>query len=107
MNLISEQAIITRTGAGTYVNGLYVKGTQTTINTLVSCQPLSMEETLQVPEADRKRENYKIYCQDELLINDILERSSDNKKFIIKDRGNWSVFGALSHWKCRGVLEGS
>lgn len=106
MNLLNEIVTVTRTAVGSYVNGIYQQGSQSTFTTNISCQPLTMEETLQVPEADRKRENYKIYCQDELLIDDKITRS-DGKVFIIKDRGNWSVFGNLSHWKCRGVLENS
>lgn len=106
MNLINETVTVTRTAVGSYVNGVYQQGAQSTFSTKVSCQPLSLEETVQVPEADRKRENYKIYCLTDLYINDKFTRA-DGKTFVIKDRGNWSVFGNLSHWKCRGVLENS
>lgn len=57
-----------RTAAqGSYVDGEWVAAVATTITREVNIQPLKDEELLLLPEADRSREWYKLYCAEDLI----------------------------------------
>ena len=59
---------IYRTSAqGTYVDGEWVAPVATTITREVNIQPLKDEELLLLPEADRAREWYKLYCAEDFI----------------------------------------
>lgn len=52
---------------GSWVNGDWVEGTVTEVPVQVNIQPLKDNEILQMPEADRSRQWYKLYSGDVLL----------------------------------------
>jgi hypothetical protein len=57
-----------RTSAqGTYVDGEWVEGSAVEVIRDVNIQPLKDEELLLLPEADRSREWYKLYCAEDLI----------------------------------------
>lgn len=59
---------IYRTSAqGTYVDGEWVEGTSVEVVREVNIQPFKDEELLLLPEADRSREWYKLYCAEDLI----------------------------------------
>lgn len=55
-----------RTTQGSYVNGKWVEGVETTFTLDVNIQPLKDSEILILPEAERTREWYKGYCAEEV-----------------------------------------
>ncbi len=59
---------IYRTSAqGTYVDGEWVAASTTEVIREVNIQPFKDEELLLLPEADRSREWYKLYCAEDLI----------------------------------------
>ena len=60
---------IIRSTQGSYVNGEWVEGTETQVPLEVNIQPFRDEDLLLLPEADRSREWYKIYCADEIRMD--------------------------------------
>jgi len=59
---------IYRTSAqGTYVDGEWVEGAAVEVVREVNIQPFKDEELLLLPEADRAREWYKLYCAEDLI----------------------------------------
>jgi hypothetical protein len=59
---------IYRTSAqGSYVNGEWVEGAAVEVVREVNIQPFKDEELLLLPEADRSREWYKLYCAEDLI----------------------------------------
>ena len=69
--LLTKKIPITfyRTTQGSYVNGEWVEGTETQVPLEVNIQPFRDEDLLLLPEADRSREWYKIYCADEIRMD--------------------------------------
>lgn len=57
---------IERRGQGYWNFGEWVEGEPITIIREVNIQPLKPSEILQMPESDRTREWYKVFCADEL-----------------------------------------
>ena len=60
---------IIRSTQGSYVNGEWVEGTETQVPLEVNIQPFRDEDLLLLPEADRSREWYKIYCANEIRMD--------------------------------------
>lgn len=60
---------IIRSTQGGYVNGGWVEGTETQVPLEVNIQPFKDQDLLLLPEADRSREWYKIYCADEIRMD--------------------------------------
>lgn len=58
--------IIYRRTKGEYVEGDWVEGGVQEIIREVNIQPLKPSEILQMPESDRTREWYKLYCAEDL-----------------------------------------
>ena len=59
---------IYRTSAqGSYVDGEWVAASTTEVIREVNIQPFKDEELLLLPEADRAREWYKLYCAEDLI----------------------------------------
>lgn len=56
-----------RTSQGAYVDGDWVDGTTVEIERLVNIQPVKDEELMILPETDRSREWYKLYCAEDIL----------------------------------------
>jgi len=57
---------IIRQTQGSYINGDWVEGTETTVPTEVNIQPLKDSEILLLPESERTKEWYKLYSAEEL-----------------------------------------
>ena len=55
------------TAQGSYVNGSWVAGSTVEVVREVNIQPFKDEELLLLPEADRAREWYKLYCAEDLI----------------------------------------
>ena len=60
---------IIRSTQGSYVNGEWVEGTETQVPLEVNIQPFKDQDLLLLPEADRSREWYKIYCANEIRMD--------------------------------------
>ena len=60
---------IIRSTQGSYVNGEWVEGTQTQVPLEVNIHPFKDQDLLLLPEADRSREWYKIYCANEIRMD--------------------------------------
>lgn len=60
---------ILRKTQGSYVNGDWVEGAETKVPLDVNIQPFKDEDLLLLPEADRSREWYKLYCADEIRMD--------------------------------------
>ena len=62
--LIKKKTIqITRTEAGTYVDGFAVKGAEQVVPIEGHIQPLKYHETLKLPESERSKKSCKIYSK--------------------------------------------
>lgn len=57
---------IKRTAPGTYVNGVFVEGAETTLTIMASVQPLSDQDLVAVPEGRRESDMVKIYTDTDL-----------------------------------------
>lgn len=55
-----------REGEGGYVRGEWVKGQVVPVEVEVNIQPVRPHEIQMMPESDRTREWYKLYCADEI-----------------------------------------
>lgn len=80
--LRTESLTIKRKAAGSYVNGHFVAGDESTISIDADVRPLTGIQILQLPEADRKRESYNLYTESEIKVNDIVVR--DSKEYEIQ-----------------------
>lgn len=60
---------ILRSTQGSYVGGEWVEGTETSIPVEVNIQPFKDEDLLLLPESDRSREWYKLFCADEIRMD--------------------------------------
>lgn len=57
---------IYRREAGDYVNGRWVEGAIVPIIREVNIQPVKPEELLMMPEADRTKEWYRLFCAEDI-----------------------------------------
>ena len=58
---------VKRTVAGSYVNGVYVEGAETTITIQASVQPVSGQDLVAIPEGRRASDMVKIYTDSDLF----------------------------------------
>ena len=58
-----------RKTAGSYVDGEWVEGAETTVTIDVNIQPLKPSELLILPEADRSRQWWKVYSASEIRMD--------------------------------------
>lgn len=65
-----EYKVIRNNSSGSYVNGKYVEGTTEEFYIQGSAQPVTGEELLNLPEAQRKRGVIKLYTQTKLNVVD-------------------------------------
>lgn len=97
--------VILRLSGGSYVNGQWIEGTQTTIDATASIQPLSGQEILLIPEARREKEVYKMYTS--TPINDLTTQNPDQVQFFGKTYEvlqiwtwqNNALFATANHYK--------
>lgn len=96
---------IERRGQGSWSFGEWVEGDPITVIREVNIQPLKPSEILQMPEADRTREWYKVYCAEDLRTMqegvggwDADEFTWQGYNYKIMKVSNWSM-GILNHFK--------
>ena len=95
----AEIITVIRTESGSYVDGIYQKGSQTTFKALASVQPSSPEEIQFLPEGERQKQIRSFYCNKAV-------RTTDDRKAVIADvilykgdsfkivqLGDWSPYG--------------
>lgn len=100
---------IIRSTQGSYVNGVWVEGSETTVPLEVNIQPMKDDEILLLPEADRTREWYKLYCADE--IRTLKEGAGGHAadEFVYKGdrykvmKVKFYDMGVLDHWRASAV----
>lgn len=61
---------ITRTAAGSYVNGVFTAGSTSTINITASIQPVNGEDMKPLPEGRRVDDFVKVYTDADLQVSD-------------------------------------
>lgn len=105
---------ILRSTAGSYVEGVWVDGAETVVETFVNIQPLKPYEILQMPEAERTRSWFKLYSAEPLRT--LKEGTSGwaADEFVWKDDrykimkvDDWSnAMGILEHYRAFAVKIG-
>ena len=97
---------IYRTTQGSYVDGEWVKGTEVEVPLEVNIQPFKDEDLLLLPESDRSREWYKIYCADEIRMDkqgaagwQADEFILDGDRYKVVKSKPYNKMGILNHWK--------
>ena len=94
-----QSVTVTRYGAGSNVNGDYVAGTATTFAVIMSVQPLSGRELLNLPEGQRTRNILKGYCATELYT----ATQAESKKADVVTVGSKSYeVQFVEHWQEQG-----
>ncbi len=58
---------IKRTIPGSYVNGVFVEGSESTVSIMASVQPMSGEDIVAVPEGRRASDMVKLYTDSDLF----------------------------------------
>ncbi len=102
MSLLKIETItLTRKAAGTYVNGHYVEGAGASSSIEANVQPLTGNEVLQLPEADRYRESWKVFSSSEIRVDDVITRSG--KTYVVGPVKDYSVH-SLPHYEAIMLL---
>jgi len=97
INKFGETVTITRNDSpGSYVNGVFVEGSTTSISATISMQPLNGRELLNIPEAQRNREFLKGYSSVQLYT---VELSPSQKADVITYRGNQYEVQSVEEWR--------
>lgn len=100
MSLLGSETITVNRAVNSYdANGRPQVDSSSSFDTEASVQPLSGNETLQLPEGDREQENLWCYTTVELKADDEVIR--DGKKFKVREARNWSAAGFLTHYRSR------
>lgn len=106
----SIDIVVTSTGQGSWVKGVYQKGTPNERTISANVQPvLKGTDTLLVPEADRSKEIIKIYTT-EKLVSRIEGSNPNDADTIVYDGKTFEVMrvisykiGILNHYKAIAV----
>lgn len=99
-----------RKNPGTYVNGVWVEGTETIIPITASVQPTSGEELLSVPEGRRNRKTYALFTSTPIEVIHGLNNSTNpdqveiyGERYEVVNVDVWQnnppVFGIVNHYK--------
>lgn len=98
---------IFRKNAGSYVDGIWVEGSETTIPITASIQPTTGEEMLSLPEGRRNKKTYSLFTSTH--INVIVSGKNPDQIEIFGERyevvrvdpwqNNPPVFGIVNHYK--------
>lgn len=109
-SLSTETLSVKRYAAGSWVEGRFVRGDESTTQILASVQPLSPNEIVKLPEHMRNRETLKIYTGDRLFLGDEKSGKSgdiithDGREFEVQKVENWHIGTNLQHYKAYAVL---
>ena len=102
---------IKRTVPGSYVNGVFVEGTESTISIMASVQPMSGEDIVAVPEGRRASDMVKLYTDANLNSQGDAGsgQSPDRLVWLGKDYEIHSKdvrqMGVISHYKYFAIKE--
>lgn len=99
-----------RKNAGSYVNGIWVEGTETEIAITASVQPTSGEEMLSLPEGRRNRKTYSLFTSTPIEVIHGLNNSTNPDQIEIYGeryeviqvnvwQNNPPIFGIVNHYK--------
>ena len=101
---------IYRTTQGSYVDGEWVEGTEVEVPLEVNIQPFRDEDLLLLPESDRSREWYKLYCADEIRMDkqgvtgwQADEFILDGDRYKVMKVKPYDKMGILDHWKAHAA----
>lgn len=90
---------------GQYVDGEWVEGVESTVTLEVNIQPLKEAELMLLPEADRGKQWWKIYCAEQIRMDKQGDTGWDADEFVYQgDRykvmkvENYAM-GILNHFK--------
>lgn len=95
---------VRRYGEGSWVDGYFVNGVETTLDIEANVQPLRGHELLTLPEADRTKESIKVYCVETLnTVEEVGQKKADiviweGKKFQAIKTMTYKM-GVLDHTK--------
>jgi hypothetical protein len=102
---------IKRTVPGSYVNGVYVEGTETTLTIQASVQPMSGNDLVAVPEGRRASDMVKLYTSTDLFSQGDAGsgQSPDRLTYRGKDYEIYTKepnqMGVVSHYKYYAIKE--
>ncbi|UZS00924.1 head completion protein [Pseudomonas phage vB_PsaM_M1] len=98
------------TGQGEYVDGEWVESGTTDVVRNVNIQPFKDEELLLLPEADRSKEWYKLYCAEDLIADKPGVPSGTTADEFTWNGERYKVMkvrvygmGTLNHWKAHAA----
>lgn len=95
--LSNETLTIKRKTGGSYVNGNWNDGVESTFEIMGSVQPLNGEELQRLPENLRTKRTVKIYTKTEVENNDtVVIDSTDFQIYVVED---WTRHSFLAHYK--------
>lgn len=98
------------TSQGEYVDGEWVESGTTDVIRNVNIQPFKDEELLLLPEADRSKEWYKLYCAEDLIADKPGVPSGTTADEFTWNGERYKVMkvrvygmGTLNHWKAHAA----
>jgi hypothetical protein len=101
---------ILRSTQGSYVDGEWVEGAEVEVPLEVNIQPFRDSELMLLPEADRSKEWYKLYCADELRTAkqgtsgwEADEFILDGDRYKVMKVKPYDKMGILDHWKAHAA----
>lgn len=90
---------VTRYATGTYTSGTFVAGATSTFSAVISAQPLTGKDLLNLPEAQRTRNYLKGYSATELFT---AQQSSSEKADIVTIDGVDYEVQTVEYWTSEG-----
>lgn len=99
INDFGSTVTVTRFAAGAYVNGEYVAGATSTFTTIMSIQPMSGRELLNLPEAQRTRQYAKGFASVELFT---VQTSPSKRADMIAFQGKNYEVQKVQYWESAG-----
>lgn len=103
--ILNEIWVMERKAAGSYVSGVYVDGPVATYTLKGNAQPLTGEDIMVTPEANRDKKGIKIFTYFQLQNDDILYRPGSTLSYKVMETEDWDYFGGASHYKSIMYLE--
>jgi hypothetical protein len=103
LSLSTGTYTVTRPGAGTWTNGLFVEGTASTFQIQASVQPASPKDLQRLPEGERTMNVIVIFTTTELLLASQAARTLSDRiayrgaNYEVEDVDVWESGG---FWKC-------
>lgn len=104
-----ELSIQRNTSKGSYVKGKWVEGVYQSITRKVNIQPMQYHQTLLLPESERTKQWFVLYCAEDLKASQEGDDGWEADRFeweghtyeIMKVR-RWQM-GVLDHWEAQAA----